>query len=142
MAQPAVVSLLREFLEPIGAVRARAMFGGHGIYLDGVMMALVAYDELWFKVDDATWPEFAAVGSEKFRPWPEKDIAEGRKPMEMSYARAPAFVYDEAEEMIRWARLALDAGLRAQKKKPQTKKKSQTKKSSKKKPARKPEAEP
>lgn len=36
------VDYLLDQLAPLGAVRARAMFGGYGIYLDRLMFALVA----------------------------------------------------------------------------------------------------
>ena len=48
----AFASFVIECLQPLGPVSARRMFGGHGIYLHGTMFALIAYDQLYFKVDD------------------------------------------------------------------------------------------
>lgn len=45
------VEYLLELLEPSGGVRAKAMFGGFGIYRDNLMFGLVADDILYFKVD-------------------------------------------------------------------------------------------
>ena len=47
-------SFLEDLFAPVGGVRFRRMFGGLGIYRDGVMFALVADDVLHFKVDDST----------------------------------------------------------------------------------------
>jgi DNA transformation protein len=52
-------------LLPLGSVQARAMFRGHGLYLEGVMFALLGPD-LHLKVDDATKPRFAAIGGMPF----------------------------------------------------------------------------
>jgi DNA transformation protein len=46
------VEFVLEGLQPLGGVRARRMFGGWGIYKDGVMFALIARDQLYLKVDD------------------------------------------------------------------------------------------
>ena len=53
-----------DMLEPLGPVSARRMFGGYGIFLDGMMFALVADDTLYLKVDDESRSEFAAAGLE------------------------------------------------------------------------------
>ena len=45
-------------LLPFGPVRARAMFGGYGLFLDDVMFALIARDTLFFKVDGENRPDF------------------------------------------------------------------------------------
>ena len=47
-----VVSLLAE----LGDVRAKAMFGGYGIYCGPTFFALIARDRLYFKVDDRSRP--------------------------------------------------------------------------------------
>ena len=61
------VEYLTEQLQPLGEVRARAMFGGWGFYLDGRMFALVAADVFYIKADDASRAEFTAGGLEPFR---------------------------------------------------------------------------
>lgn len=55
-----------ESLQPLGPVVARRMFGGFGIYLDGVMFALIAYDTLYFKVDDGNRPAYEDAGLPHF----------------------------------------------------------------------------
>ncbi len=52
------VDYLKEVFEQFGQIRARKMFGGYGIYHDGVMFGLVADDTLYLKADENTAPYF------------------------------------------------------------------------------------
>jgi DNA transformation protein len=101
----------RELLGAVAPVSFRAMFGGHGVYADGVMIGLVADQQLYLKADDATRERFAAAGSKPF-------VYDGKgKPVTMSYWLAPDAALDDPESMAPWARLALEAARRAQAKK-------------------------
>ncbi|MBI3710846.1 MAG: TfoX/Sxy family protein [Proteobacteria bacterium] len=96
-----------DLLSPWGAVTARKMFGGYGIYRRGTMFALIADDELYFKVDAENRPTFEAAGMRPF-------TYEGKsKPIAMSYWQAPPDVLDESSTLIELARGALDAALRS-----------------------------
>lgn len=109
-------AFLEELFDPIPGVAFRGMFGGLGIFHDGVMFALVAYERLYFKVDDATRPRFAAAGSEAF-------VYAGKgKPIGMSYWTAPDEALDDPELFQDWARLGLEAARRAAATKPKRKK--------------------
>lgn len=103
-------------LLPLGPVRARAMFGGHGIFHDDLMFALIAWDRLYFKVDGETKERFAAAGGEPF-------VYQGkRKPVEMSYWALPGDGLGDPAALIDWAELALAAARRARTKKPRKRK--------------------
>jgi DNA transformation protein and related proteins len=107
-SSPSFVDHVLDLLSLVGEVQARAMFGGHGLYARGVMFALVADDELFLKADDTGRPRFLEAGCTPF-------VYESPKgPMEMSYFRPPDAAHEDAEAMLPWARLALDAALRAQ----------------------------
>ncbi|MHC4112773.1 MAG: TfoX/Sxy family protein [Planctomycetota bacterium] len=56
-------------LECVGPVQARRMFGGAGLYFDGLFFALVADDVLYFKVDDSNRPDYESAGMGAFRPF-------------------------------------------------------------------------
>lgn len=112
------VIYLLELLTDFGEVEARSMFGGFGLYLDGLMFALVADDVLYFKVDELSKPEFDALELTPFVF--EKN---GRK-SSMSYHVPPASAVDDAEELCDWARKGHEAALRAAKKKKPRKKRS------------------
>jgi len=55
-----------ELLAGVGRVVARQMFGGYGLYCDGVMFALIADDVLYLKADEANRPDFERAESAPF----------------------------------------------------------------------------
>ena len=96
-----------ELLAPLGTVRTRRMFGGHGLYVDEVFIALIAAEQLYLKVDGDSRPQFAAAGCAPF----EYLSAKGRRAV-LSYHAAPAGAMESPALMAPWARLAVMAGLR------------------------------
>ena len=101
-------------MQPWAAVSARRMFGGHGLYREGLMFALEAFGMLYLKVDDETRPAFSAAGCRPF-------IYEGSgRRVEMSYWTAPPECTESAADMARWCALGWQAALRAQAGKAQT----------------------
>lgn len=101
------VDYLLDQLAPLGEVRARAMFGGYGIYLERVMFGLVADDAFYLKIDTVSRPTFEAAGSEPFV------YHKNGKPMTMSYWLLPENAADNPEAMLDWACLGVEAALRA-----------------------------
>ena len=103
----AFVAFAVELLSRVGPVRARAMFGGHGIYCGDLMIGLVDDDEIFLKTDDGTRPRFEAEGC---RQWV---YTGGKKETRTSYFRPPDGAHESPEEMEPWGRLALEAARRA-----------------------------
>ena len=101
------VESLHEVFERMGRIEARRMFGGHGIYHDGRMFALVISDTLYLKSDADTMAEFEQRGLRAFG-----YEREGRR-TETSYRQAPEEIFEDVEEAMRWGRLAWEAALRA-----------------------------
>mgnify|MGYP006359969517 CR=1 FL=1 len=68
MAGPrdAFVEHCLELLAPLGATRSLRMFGGHGIYIDELFVAIVAFERLYLKVDARSRPAFEAAGCGPF----------------------------------------------------------------------------
>lgn len=99
------IDFLVEQLAPLGEVRARAMFGGFGIYCGDRMFALVSDDTLYVKVDAATRAEFEAAGLRRFRPDSTK--------AEMPYFQIPTAAIDDRKLLCEWARKGVDAAFRA-----------------------------
>ncbi|HEY8208212.1 MAG TPA: TfoX/Sxy family protein [Myxococcaceae bacterium] len=98
-----------DLLSSVGPVKARAMFGGYGLSLDGVSIGLIAEDRLYLRVDDATRGEFEQAGSAPFV-YPSKN-----GPMTMkNYLAIPEDAVDDSERAARWGRLAAAAGRRAE----------------------------
>jgi DNA transformation protein len=102
-----------ELARPTASVVARAMFGGHGLYADGRIFAIVIDDMLYLKVDDGNRAEFAALGQEPFV-YTTKTGARTA----MSYFRAPDEALENPGAMAHWLRSALGASLRASAAKP------------------------
>lgn len=106
MTDDGFIALLHELLEPLGVVSTRRMFGGHGVYCDGVFIAIVVDGQLYLKVDELTQPAFTSAGCEPF-------VYTSRgKPVPMSYWSVPEEALDCADEMRPWARRAIEAALR------------------------------
>lgn len=106
---PPFVSHCVELLAPHGAVRVRRMFGGHGLYVADVFVALIADDRLYMKVDDRSRAAFERAGCEPFA-YSRRD----RGAVTLGYWSAPEAALDSPNAMAPWARLALAAALRAQ----------------------------
>jgi DNA transformation protein and related proteins len=96
-----------ELLAPCGSVTVKRMFGGHGVYLDGLFVAILADDELYLKADELTRADFEAEGCAPFV------YTKSGKAMAMSFHRAPGEAMDAPHLMQPWARRALQAALRA-----------------------------
>jgi DNA transformation protein len=106
---------LRDMLDGFGPFAVRRMFGGAGLFRDGIMFALVADDVLYLKADDASRPAFEAAGSSPFT-YDRK----GRAAVAMSYWRAPEEDMDDVEALCGWAVKGWEAARRvvARKQKP------------------------
>jgi len=103
---PEFRDFILEQLEPLGPVSARAMFGGAGLYLDGILFALIARDVLYLRTDEVNRGDFERVGSGPFTP-------SAAKPYTLPYHEAPAEALDDADDLCRWARGAWEAAKRA-----------------------------
>ena len=107
-------------LLPLGPVHAKAMFGGYGLYLDGVIFGLIADDRLFFKVDDDSRATFAKAGGEPFTYQPASKQG-GSKAVSLSYCAAPEAAMASAKRLLPWAERGLAAAKRAPRKKPASK---------------------
>jgi len=102
-----------ELMQPAGRATARAMFGGHGVYLDGMIVAIAIDDIVYFKTDAETRGAFVAQGQEPFRYTSRKGDVQGT-----GYYRLPDEALESPDAMREWLRLALAASLRAASRKP------------------------
>jgi DNA transformation protein len=84
------------------------MFGGAGIFVDGLMIGLVSDGVIYLKADSATIPEFEREGQAPFT-YATRNGAHTLT----SYWRMPERLYDDADELARWAREANAVALRA-----------------------------
>ena len=104
------VDYLHEVFGQFGPISTRKMFGGYGVYHQGLMFALVAGDTLYLKADAGNAAHFDSLGLEHF------EYVKNGKAMKMSYRCAPDVVLEDREQAAIWARRSYDAALRAQSK--------------------------
>jgi DNA transformation protein len=108
----ALVDHCLELLAPLGTARAKRMFGGYGLYVDELFVALIASERLYLKADWQTQTAFEKAGCEPF-------VYDGKgKPITMSYWTVPAEAMESPALMQPWARQAIAAALRARAAKP------------------------
>ena len=105
-AKNAYVEWITEWLSPLGEITARSMMGGHVLYCNGIVCALVANGTLYLKVDAATRPRFQTLGLKAFQPFPDK-------PGTMSYYPPPPEFFENEDVMREWGREAVAVGMRA-----------------------------
>jgi DNA transformation protein len=106
------ITFLLELLEPLGSVEAKSMFGGFGIYGQGLMFGLVSEDTFYLKVDEVNRGEFEGKGLPRFT------YERKGKTLSMSYYQAPPEAMENTEVLCGWAQKAYDAAVRAAQKKP------------------------
>lgn len=98
-----------ELLGRAGSVTGRSMFGGYGLYLDGVFFAVIDDDTVYFKVDESTQGEYEAAGMKAFNPMADE------KPMR--YYAVPPDVLEDPDRLREWAGRAVAVARNAKKKK-------------------------
>ena len=108
-ARAAFVQHLVDLMKRFGPVCSRAMFGGHGLYREGLMFALVLDERLYFKVDDQNQAAFDQQGLKAFN-----YVTKAGKTGQLRYHEAPAEAYEDLDAMAVWAQRGYEAALRAQ----------------------------
>lgn len=105
-----------ELLASVGPCVPKRMFGGWGISVDGLTIAIVADlgdgETLWLKADSDSSQRYEAAGCQRFM----YDTKRGRRGV--NYYSAPEDALESPQLMAPWARQALDWALKAQSAKP------------------------
>ena len=104
---PDFVTHALELVAGVGPVEARRMFGGHGVYAQGVMFGLLDDDELFLKTDERSRPRFVEAGCRQWV-W----VSKTQRMESTGYFRPPDEAHEDPEAMTAWAALALEAALR------------------------------
>ena len=113
VASDSFAEFLRDQLAPLGRVTLRRMFGKTGVFCDGLMLGMVADDTLYFRVDDQNRAAFKEAQS-----FPHLNYAKQGRTIDLSFWRAPERLMDEPDELLSWARTALQAARRVAAKRP------------------------
>jgi DNA transformation protein len=96
-----------ELLSCLGPVKATRMFGGYGLAVDGMNVAIIAWDTLFLKTNAETAPRFLAEGARAF------EYEARGKTMSLHYHTPPEEALESPALMAPWARLALQAAVAA-----------------------------
>jgi DNA transformation protein len=97
----------REQLTPLGHITMLRMFGKTGVFYDGLMFGMVTDNMLYFRMDDHNREAFQEAGS-----FPPLNYQKRGETIDLSFWRAPERLFDEPEELVAWARIALAAARR------------------------------
>ncbi len=89
-----------DLFQPFGRISVRRMFGGEGLFVDGLMIGLVMQDRIFLKTDAQTRAAFVAENMEPF------SFAKGGKEIATAYYAIPERLYDDGELFAQWARQA------------------------------------
>ena len=101
----AYLEFVTDLLAPLGSIVARQMMGGHILYCDCVVFALIAHNTLYLKADPQTRPRFEELRLKAFHPF------EGKA--SMSYFQPPAEFFEDETALMEWGRMAVAAGRRS-----------------------------
>jgi len=96
-----------DLMQSMGPVYAKAMFGGYGIFLEGLMFGLIADNVLYLKADKDTEHEFIHKNLSPFI------YRKNGKEMKMSYYQAPEETLENVDEMNYWGNLAYKVASKA-----------------------------
>ena len=107
VASDSFAEFLREQLSPLGRVTMRRMFGKTGVFCEGLMLGMVTDNTLYFRVDDDNRVAFQEAASA-----PPLNYRKKGSTIDLSFWRAPERLFDEPDELVAWAELALAAARR------------------------------
>src|ERR1700722_15386891 len=115
VASDSFAEFLREQLAPLGRVTLRRMFGKTGVFCGGGMFGMGRDNMLYLRVDDHNREAFEEAQSS-----PPLNYEKKGSTIDLSFWRAPERLFDESDELVTWARLALAAARRVAAKKKRT----------------------
>lgn len=104
---PEYIDHLLDLMQVLGPVQARRMFGGYGLFIDGLMFALVSNNDLYLKVDGQTLADYNELGLQPF------SYMRAGKPCALKYYQPPETLFEDQQQMREWGNRAVEVALRA-----------------------------
>ena len=107
MSQESFKDFVLDQLSHLEGIRAKAMFGGHGFYLDAAFFGIIYKERLYFKTSDSSRPRYLRQDAKPF------EVTTRRKQKKVSlnqYYEVPVEVLEDRDELEEWAREAARAG--------------------------------
>lgn len=101
------VNHVLDLLESFGNIAARKMFGGYGLFKNGIMFGLVSDDTLYFKTDQMNRPDFEEQNLPPF------SYNREEQKIALSYYQVPPEAVENKEALLHWAENAYQAAVRS-----------------------------
>ena len=95
----AFAAFVEDQLSDLDDLVMRRMFGGTGLYLDGVFFGIIYSDRLYFRVTDDTIDEYKQRKMKAFKPFEGKSSSK-------RYYEVPLEILESPADLVRWARKA------------------------------------
>jgi DNA transformation protein len=109
MADDSFKEFVLDQLSALPELRAKAMFGAHGLYSGGRFFGILDEGRLYFKTDAQSQSDYTARGMGPFT-----YEMKGRV-MTMGYHEVPPEVLENREELVAWAHRAIQIAARPKK---------------------------
>jgi DNA transformation protein len=119
--QPQFLAYVLEQLAGLSALRSNRMFGGIGLYSDGLFFGLIDDDTVYFKTDESNIAPYRERNMPRFMPFPDRPEAV------LGYHQVPADVIEDAETLVDWAHWSVAVARAAQTRKADSKRWSSAK---------------
>lgn len=97
--------ILEEIMPDVPGITSRGMFGGFGLYKNGVIFGLIIQDQLYFKVNDSTREDYLSRGSKAFS-FDKKN----KKMISLNYYEVPSEIMEDRNEIVIWIEKAYEVG--------------------------------
>ena len=107
LRQKEFVEYIVDLSQVIGPVYSKRMFGGYGVFLEGLMFGLIFRNTLYFKVDANSRDYYISRGLEPF------SYERQGKRLNLNYFQAPEEVLDDITMMEKWCNSAFEVAIRA-----------------------------
>ena len=83
-------------MRQFGPVDCRAMFGGHGLYCEGIFFGIIAKGRLYFRTNTTTVSDYLEWDMKPFQPNPRQKLK--------NYYEVPVEILEDDEQLADWAR--------------------------------------
>jgi DNA transformation protein len=80
-------------------VECKAMFGGHGLYCEGIFFGIIADGRVYFKTNPTTVSDYLERDMQPFQPNSKQTLK--------NYYEVPVEILEDEEQLAGWARRAV-----------------------------------
>ena len=94
--------VVNDLLIGVSGISSKAMFGGHGVYKDEKIFAIIVDGELYLKANNETKKFFATHNSHQFT-----YLKKNGKTYAMNYWFVPEETFEDREKFVKWVDVAV-----------------------------------